>query len=234
MVNSGAVSIKDNVKRENVTRVGFLQKIRALARQMVSRPAQGAGTRAAFGPPTSEEQSSGPDDVNVIPAASQASALSPAEPGDRDEAARLSLPPQPETLGPPSALNVSVEVLVEQMLTLVEVAAAREKELKALKAQAQQLEEHDQAIMVAFTTFFHVLTDKRVARLEEIAALLHRIIAMAEREAYPTGSVQLLQRLATMLQEQSGAPVGEGQESRPRDVGTEAAGARARRPPDAA
>jgi hypothetical protein len=98
------------------------------------------------------------------------------------------------------------------VLTLVEVVSAQEADLKALKTRVQQLEEQDQAIMVAFTTFFHVLAAKRIARLEDIAAILHSIIATAEREAYPSGSIHFLQRLATMLQEPSGA--GAEQESR--------------------
>jgi hypothetical protein len=95
------------------------------------------------------------------------------------------------------------------MLTLVEVVSAQEKDIKTLKVRYQQLEEHDQAIMVAFTTFFHVLAAKRIARLEDISAILETIIKTAEREAYPQGSIRLLQRLATMLHEQSRARAAE-------------------------
>jgi hypothetical protein len=118
---------------------------------------------------------------------------------------------QLETLGRLSPTNASVDVLAEQMLTLVEVVSAQDKDIKALKAQNQQLEEHEQAIMVAFTTFFHVLAAKRIARLRDISAILHNIINVAEREAQPPGSIQLLERLATMLQKQSGAGTAEVQ-----------------------
>ncbi|WP_160310484.1 hypothetical protein [Microvirga vignae] len=91
------------------------------------------------------------------------------------------------------------------MLTLVEVVSAQEKDIKALKMRCQQLEERDQAVMVAFTTFFHVLAAGRVAKLEDIAAILHNIIKVAQREAYPQESIRFLEGLASMLREQSGS-----------------------------
>lgn len=193
------------MKSVNVIKVGLFQKTWALAQRMMPGPSQGADMRPPSGAPNSGEPSLGLADVNVISVAFQASALSHAEPGDRNEAAQGPSPSQPETLGPPSAANASVEALAGQVLTLVEVVSAQEADLKALKTRVQQLEEQDQAIMVAFTTFFHVLAAKRIARLEDIAAILHSIIATAEREAYPSGSIHFLQRLATMLQEPSGA-----------------------------
>ncbi|WP_150117399.1 hypothetical protein [Microvirga vignae] len=102
-------------------------------------------------------------------------------------------------------MNASLDALVEQMLTLVEVVSAQEKDIKALKTGCKQLEEHDQAIMVVFTTFFHVLAAKRIARLEDISTTLHNIIKTAQHEAHPQESIRLLQRLATMLHEQSEA-----------------------------
>ncbi|WP_133239414.1 hypothetical protein [Microvirga sp. KLBC 81] len=91
------------------------------------------------------------------------------------------------------------------MLTLVEVVSAQEKDIKALKMRCQQLEERDQAVMVAFTTFFHVLAAGRVAKLEDIAAILHNIIKVAQREAYRQESIRFLEALASMLREQSGS-----------------------------
>jgi hypothetical protein len=175
---------------------------------------------ASLGAWNAEEPSSGAADFTIIPVPFQTSASSPAKPSDRDEGARLPSSMQLETLGPSMQLetlgrlsptNASVDVLAEQMLTLVEVVSAQDKDIKALKAQNQQLEEHEQAIMVAFTTFFHVLAAKRIARLRDISAILHNIINVAEREAQPPGSIQLLERLATMLQKQSGAGTAEVQ-----------------------
>ncbi|MBM6579385.1 hypothetical protein ILT44_04245 [Microvirga sp. BT689] len=110
-----------------------------------------------------------------------------------------------------AGMDASLDILAEQMFSLVEVVSAQEKDIKALKMRCQQLEEHDQAIMVAFTTFFHVLAAKRVAKLEDIAAILHNIIQVAQREAYPPESVRFLEGLATMLHEQSGSGMTEAQ-----------------------
>jgi len=135
----------------------------------------------------------------------KAEASSPAQVTAGVDVNATSLEPLPPSEAPRRAsdMNASLDVLAEQMLNLVEVVSAQEKEIKALKVRCQQLEEHDQAVMVAFTTFFHVLAAKHVAKLGDIAAILHNIIKVAQREAYPQGSIRFLEGLATMLHEQS-------------------------------
>jgi hypothetical protein len=100
-----------------------------------------------------------------------------------------------------SDMNTSVDTLAEQMLTLVEIVSAQERDIKALKEQCRVLEEHDQAIAVAFSTFFHVLSAGRVAKLSEIATILNHIIKVAEQEGRPAASIKFLQDLAGMLPE---------------------------------
>lgn len=100
-----------------------------------------------------------------------------------------------------SHMNTSVDTLAEQMLTLVEIVSAQERDIKALKEQCRMLEEHDQAIAVAFSTFFHVLSAGRVAKLSEIATILNHIIKVAEQEGRPAASIKFLQDLAGMLPE---------------------------------
>jgi hypothetical protein len=100
-----------------------------------------------------------------------------------------------------SDMNTSLDTLAEQMLTLVEIVSAQERDLKALKEQCRQLEEHDQAIAVAFSTFFHVLSAGRVAKMSEIATILNNIIEIAEQEGRPAESIKFLQDLASMLPE---------------------------------
>jgi hypothetical protein len=100
-----------------------------------------------------------------------------------------------------SDMNTSLDTLAEQMLTLVEIVSAQERDIKALKEQCRVLEEHDQAIAVAFSTFFHVLSAGRVAKLSEIATILNHIIEVAEQEGRPAASIKFLQDLAGMLPE---------------------------------
>lgn len=104
-------------------------------------------------------------------------------------------------LGRLSHMNASVDTLAEQMLTLVEIVSAQERDIKALKEECRALEEHDQAIAVAFSTFFHVLSAGRVAKLGEIATILNHIIKVAEQEGRPAASIKFLQDLAGMLPE---------------------------------
>jgi hypothetical protein len=89
--------------------------------------------------------------------------------------------------------------LAKQMISLVDVVSTQGRDIKDLKVRCQQLEEREQAIMVAFTTFFHVLAAGKVAKLEDISAILHNIIDVAQDEAYPQGSIQFLESLAAML-----------------------------------
>jgi hypothetical protein len=107
-----------------------------------------------------------------------------------------------DQLGRFSDMNTSMDTLAEQMLTLVEIVSAQERDIKALKEQCRRLEEHDQAIAVAFSTFFHVLSAGRVAKLSEIAAILNNIIKIAEQEGRPPASIKFLQDLADMLPEE--------------------------------
>jgi len=107
-----------------------------------------------------------------------------------------------DQLGRFSDMNTSMDTLAEQMLTLVEIVSAQERDIKVLKEQCRKLEEHDQAIAVAFSTFFHVLSAGRVAKLSEIAAILNNIIKIAEQEGRPAGSIKFLQDLAGMLPEE--------------------------------
>jgi hypothetical protein len=104
-------------------------------------------------------------------------------------------------LGRLSDMNTSVDTLAEQMLTLVEIVSAQERDIKALKEQCRVLEEHDQAIAVSFSTFFHVLSAGRVAKLSEIGTILNHIIKVAEQEGRPAASIKFLQDLAGMLPE---------------------------------
>jgi len=96
-------------------------------------------------------------------------------------------------------MSASVETIAEQMLTLVDIVSSQEKDIKALKEQCRRLEEHDQAIMVAFSTFFHVLAVGRVAKASEIATLLQNISKIAEQEGRPWEAVTFLQNLARMV-----------------------------------
>ncbi|MBF9194693.1 hypothetical protein [Microvirga terrestris] len=100
-----------------------------------------------------------------------------------------------------SDMNTSVDTLAEQMLTLVEIVSAQERDIKALKEHCRVLEEHDQAIAVAFSTFFHVLSAGRVAKMSEIGTILNHIIKVAEQEGRPAASIKFLQDLAGMLPE---------------------------------
>jgi hypothetical protein len=99
--------------------------------------------------------------------------------------------------------------LAKQMLSLADVVSTQGRDIKALKAGCQQLEEREQAIMVAFTTFFHVLAAGKVAKLEDISAILPNIIDVAQHEAYTPESIRFLRSLATMLHPQPGTGAAE-------------------------
>lgn len=105
-------------------------------------------------------------------------------------------------------MNASVDTLAEQMLTLVDIVSAQEKDIKALKEQNRRLEEHNQAIMVAFSAFFHVLSVGRVAKAEEISTLLQNISKIAEQEGRPRESVKFLQELSKMVPGQANSESG--------------------------
>jgi hypothetical protein len=89
------------------------------------------------------------------------------------------------------------------MLAMVDIVSAQEKEIQTLKLRCLALEEHEQAIMVAFTTFFHVLAAGKVAKIEDISSILDNIAGIAEREERPQEAIEFLNRLAAMLRDQS-------------------------------
>jgi hypothetical protein len=196
-----------------VNQVQYIQKMWALIQRIVPAAAQDAGVRTP--PPLQKDQEEVPLETSdrSVPNFLRAEASSPTQvvSGDDVSAARLQPLTPIESSKRAADMDASLDVLAEQMLTLVEVVSAQEKDIKALKMRCQQLEEHDQAIMVAFTTFFHVLAAGHVAKLEDIAAILHNIIKVAQREAYPQESIRFLEGLATMLHEQSGSGTTEAQ-----------------------
>jgi hypothetical protein len=120
----------------------------------------------------------------------------------------------PKSEGASAQMTASVDMLAEQMLALVEIVSAQEQEIRALKEQCQRLEEHEQAIMVAFTTFFHVLAAGHVASLDEISGILRNITNIAEEERRPQEAIHFLQNLADMLFEQSHEKAAEGSEQK--------------------
>ena len=115
----------------------------------------------------------------------------------------------PEGSQHPADLNASIGVLAKQMLSLADVVSSQGRDIKALKARCQRLEDHERAIMVAFTTFFHVLAAGKVAKLEDVSAILQNIIRVAQHEAYPQDSIRFLQSLAAMLHGQPSAGTAE-------------------------
>jgi hypothetical protein len=148
-----------------------------------------------------EEPSSKMTDRKALRLALEALA-SPSSPAYSTDEADATGPPDqapPEASERQTDINSSLEILTEQMLSLVDVVSIQKRDIAALKARCQQLEDHEQAIMVAFTTFFHVLAAGKVAKLEDVATILHNIISVAQHEAYPQESIRFLQSLATML-----------------------------------
>jgi len=161
-------------------------RIRNLLQQTAARLAEAArfpavvveNTEVTLG---TAQPPSGPRARNHIGTAPSSPSIPPAEPDN------------------PTDMSASVDTLAEQMLTLVDIVSAQEKDIKALKEQCKQHEEHNQAIMVAFSAFFHVLSVGRVAKPSEIAALLQSISKIAEQEGRPKESVAFLQSLARMV-----------------------------------
>jgi len=109
----------------------------------------------------------------------------------------------PSSAQMPSDLPASLEALAEQMLGIVEIVSVQERTIQTLRQRCQKLEDHDQAIMVAFTTFFHVLAAGHVAKIEDIAGILNNITDIAEREERPSDAIAFLRDLTRMLPEQS-------------------------------
>ncbi len=123
---------------------------------------------------------------------------------------------QPSVSGPvPTDLPTSLQALAEQMLGIVEIVSVQEQTIQTLKQRCQRLEDHDQAVMVAFTTFFHVLAAGHVAKIEEIAVILNNIIDIAEREDRPQDAVAFLKNLAGLLSNPSSGAVVEPERPAP-------------------
>jgi hypothetical protein len=186
----------------------------AFIQQTVPGLAPNADTQASLDvQPDPEHSSSKVTDRTALRLALEvfASPSSPAYPSD--EAAEPRDEGDAPHEGPEHAVDMraSVNVLAQQMLSLADVASAHQRDIKALQARCQQLEEREQAIMVAFTAFFHVLAAGKVAKLEDISAVLHSIIDVAHDEAHPQESVRFLQSLAAMVhgQPDAGSPDGE-------------------------
>ena len=95
----------------------------------------------------------------------------------------------------------SLEVDAAQMQSIAGIVSDQEKAIAALTQRCQRLEDRNQAIMVAFTTFFHVLAAARVAKIDEISAILTDITNIAEREERPQDAITFLRELAAMLVE---------------------------------
>ncbi len=180
-------------------------KLRHLLQQAASKLAHATGlpavaveeTDAVLDPLPPPRADPGPDSSGTA-----STAQSPATDTRRQQAAdelQRSLASHTKDTGRPADMNASVDTLAEQMLTLVEIVSAQERDIKSLKDQCRKLEEHDQAIVVAFSTFFHVLSAGRVAKLGEIATILNNIIRIAEQEGRPPESIRFLQDLANML-----------------------------------
>jgi hypothetical protein len=158
-------------------------RIRSLLQQTASRLAD--ATRVVA--PGAEETEA---DRSIDPSSQRRQASDPA--GLAEPASHI----PPEKRDNATDMGASVDTLAEQMLTLVDIVAAQEKDIKALRDQCRKLEEHDQAILVAFSTFFHVLSVGRVAKASEIASLLENISKIAEEEGRPREAVVFLQNLA--------------------------------------
>lgn len=180
-------------------------KLRRILRQTVSKLTRATGlpritadeSEVVPGQPTSTKADAHPEEPDRVLSALHAVSVSLRHHVADDF---HPLPPSNiEDLGRPTDMNASVDTLAEQMLTLVEIVSAQERDIKALKEQSRRLEEHDQAIAVAFSTFFHVLSAGRVAKLSEIANILNNIIKIAEQEGRPPASIKFLQDLAGML-----------------------------------
>ncbi|WP_262027781.1 hypothetical protein [Microvirga sp. Mcv34] len=177
---------------------GFLRQVASSLLRTKSWPALADASEAARGRPASTKVYARPDDADRV-----SSTLHSVGASLRHHVADDFTPPPRsgiEDLGRSIDMNAaSVDTLAEQMLTLVDIVSAQERDIKALKEQCRKLEEHDQAIAVAFSTFFHVLSAGRVAKLSEIAHILNNIIKIAEQEGRPPASIKFLQDLAGML-----------------------------------
>lgn len=111
--------------------------------------------------------------------------------------APAAIPPAPSTVS-----DVATEHLTQQMLTLVEIAATQDRQIQALKARCERLERREQAGMVAFTAFFHILDSNNVSNLAAMAAVFGNLIDQARQLDLPEDSILYLRGIETMLRDQ--------------------------------
>lgn len=103
---------------------------------------------------------------------------------------------------PAAANDVATENLAQQMLSLVEIAATQDRQIQALKARCERLERREQAGMVAFTAFFHILDANKVSDLAAMAAVFGSLIGQAQQLDLPEDLILYLRRIETMLRDQ--------------------------------
>ena len=105
----------------------------------------------------------------------------------------------PEPIGP---TNPATEHLTQQMLKLVEIAATQDRQIQALKARCERLERREQAGMVAFTAFFHILDTNKVSDLAAMAGVFGNLIDQAGQLDLPEDSILYLRQIEVMLRDQ--------------------------------
>ncbi|WP_210492700.1 hypothetical protein [Microvirga antarctica] len=98
----------------------------------------------------------------------------------------------------------SIDTLTDQLLAVVEIVSAQNRELEALKQRCDRLENNEQAVMVALTTLFHILSASQVSDLDSMANVLGDIITQAEALDLPVESVASLRSIETMIRAQHG------------------------------
>jgi hypothetical protein len=103
---------------------------------------------------------------------------------------------------PMAASDLATENLAQQMLTLVEIAATQDRQIQALKTRCERLERREQAGMVAFTAFFHILDANNVSDLRSMAGVFGSLINEAQQLDLPEDSILYLRRIETMLRVQ--------------------------------
>jgi hypothetical protein len=103
---------------------------------------------------------------------------------------------------PAAANDLATENLAQQMLTLVEIAATQDRQIQALKTRCERLERREQAGMVAFTAFFHILDANNVSDLAAMAGVFGSLIDQAQQLDLPEDSILYLRRIETMLRDQ--------------------------------
>jgi hypothetical protein len=98
-------------------------------------------------------------------------------------------------------MPLTLDVLAEQLLSLIEIVSSQGESIRELAERCEHLEDRDQAITVAFMTFFHVLASRQISSLAETSAILEQTVETMELDRQPAEAVKFLQGLATMLLE---------------------------------